>query len=309
MPQEINLIGLFQNQPAKITAVALSSIGTFICTPILIIIIKYEKDKHYKSLINKLVYFSLYVAIIQGSVTQLLMYLLYIFGPLPELICYYDLVTRPGIVMYDILFLDAIFVLRYLFVFHSKIPTTKQEEFWCFYLNVWMISFCFISHLVFAILPGNNPNFFYICLGKIPHSHHHNVTKINLTLMCTLIFSIFAHVMVGIKYQIFVRQEKNKTAPTLPTQMTVTHDIINKSSMATFTTNCLSIFLVFLASAVPQKINTMDLKSFNNYPDYLWAYIFHLYLPPFILFAVVLIFFLREPQKIDYFKALITKLV
>lgn len=283
-----------------------SFLGTFTFTPLLFIIVKYEKEKHYKSLINKLIYSSLLISIIQGSVTQLLMFFLYMFGPLSEWLCYYDLVTKPGVILYDIILLDAILVLRYLFMFHAKSPTTTQEEFWFFFLIMWMISFCTISHFVFAILPGNNPNFFYICLGKIPFSHQHNSTKVNKTLIYTLILSAFVHLLVGIRYQIFRRQNKNNTVPTVPTQMTVTHNNINKSSLATFTTNFLVILLVFLSSVVPQKINAMDLKSFGNYPDYIWAYIFHLYLPPWIQFALMLIFFFREPQKINYIKALFT---
>ena len=231
LPEEIQLVELFQNQPAKITALVVSSLGTFIITPILLIIVKYEKEKHYKSLINKLIYSSLLISVIQGSVTELLMLFLYMFGPLSEWICYYDLVTRPGVAMYDILLLDSLFVVRYLFMFHAKSPTTIQEEFWCFFINVWIISFCTISHLVFAILPGNNPNFFYICLGKIPLSHKHSATKVNLALLYTLSFSILAHLMVGIRYQIYRWQEKNKTAPTVSTQTTVTHNNLNKSSL------------------------------------------------------------------------------
>ena len=267
---------------------------------------KYEKEKHYKSLINKLIYNCLFITLIQGSVTQLLMFFLYMFGPLSEWICYYDLITRPGVILLNILLLDVILVLRYLFMFFAKSPTTTQEEYFCFFLNVWIISFCFISHLVFVILPGNNPNFFYICLGKIPLDHQHNKTKLNIVLIFTLIFSIFAHLMVGIRYLIFEWQNKNKTAPAVPSHLTVTHNNLNKSSLATFKTNFMVILLVFLASAVPQKINVMDLKSFENYPDYMWAYIFHLYLPPMILFSLMLIFFSREPQKIDYIKALFT---
>ena len=39
------MVGLFQNQPAKIIALVISSFGTFIFAPIMFILAKYEKEK------------------------------------------------------------------------------------------------------------------------------------------------------------------------------------------------------------------------------------------------------------------------
>jgi hypothetical protein len=54
---------------------------------------------------------------------------------------------------------------------------------------------------------------------------------------------------------------KNNTAPTVPTQMTVTHNNINKSSLATFTTNFLVIFLQSYRTRVFQMTYIMTDKA------------------------------------------------
>ncbi len=48
------------------------------------------------------------------------------FGPFPESVCYLEIVLRSSLTMQGILYLDSIFIVRYLFVFHLKNPTDTQ---------------------------------------------------------------------------------------------------------------------------------------------------------------------------------------
>ena len=145
-------------------------------------------------------------------ILQVFLFIRFVFGIAPELICYFDLIVKPGIAMVTILFLDAIAIVRYIFVFHRKNPTVTQDDFWNCFICIWVIGICLIYYLVFVLLPGNNPNFFFVCLGRIPSNFKSGETKVNLGLQYLLHASVLAHVFVGVRYFVFKRQEKKKIA-------------------------------------------------------------------------------------------------
>jgi hypothetical protein len=70
--------------------------------------------------------------------------------------------------MQEILYFDIIAVLRYLFIFSIKNPGTFQDEFWNFFINIVVVSFSFLSQVIFAYLQGRQPLTYYFCTGQIP---------------------------------------------------------------------------------------------------------------------------------------------
>jgi hypothetical protein len=59
-------------------------------------------------------------------------------------------------------------------------------------------------------MPGNNSNYFYICLGRIPHTHKNGKQKINLPFICILLFSFAAHIYGGVRYYLLKLKEKKR---------------------------------------------------------------------------------------------------
>jgi hypothetical protein len=47
-------------------------------------------------------------------------------------------------------------------------PVAFQDEFWHFFLVIWMIGFSFVSKWNFAYFPGTQPLNYYVCLGINP---------------------------------------------------------------------------------------------------------------------------------------------
>ncbi len=54
----------------------------------------------------------------------------YIVGPFPEMICHVDTILRNFYTMQGLLFLDAMTLVRYIFLFHIKNPAALQDDFW-----------------------------------------------------------------------------------------------------------------------------------------------------------------------------------
>ena len=79
--------------------------------------------------------------------------LLYLYRPLPDLYCLFNIILRNALMIQVILFFDVIIVVRYIFIFWLTDPENFQDDFWYRYVNLWVVLFrfkmCFIysSHI------------------------------------------------------------------------------------------------------------------------------------------------------------------
>ncbi len=92
----------------------------------------------------------------------------YTYGPLPEFVCFYHQVIKNALTQQLLIIVNLIVVFRYVFIFWLKNPVAFQDEFWHFFLVIWMIGFSFVSQWIFAYFPGTQPLNYYVCLGINP---------------------------------------------------------------------------------------------------------------------------------------------
>ena len=85
-------------------------------------------------------------------------------------------------------------------------PFLKKYEI----LYLFHFSFSLLTHIIFAILPGNNPSQFYICTTTVPKSYWDAKPKVNWMLISTLFLSALAHLLIGLRYVIYKVQERMK---------------------------------------------------------------------------------------------------
>ena len=157
--------------------------------------------------------------------------------------------------MITIFILGAMCIIRYIFIFHLKNPTVAQDDFWRLFLVIWISSYTIVTHVVFVLWSNNFPNFFYICLGKYPTRQHEFVDQNNMALIGLLIFSLLAHIYVGVRYLIYRCNEQQQLNGSLPQQQEVTLMKVNQQSLGRFATNISAICYVAIISVVPNKIN------------------------------------------------------
>ena len=75
-------------------------------------------------------------------------------GPFPPWICFIDTVIRNVFVMQGLMYLDAIIIARYVFLFHVKNPTALQDDFWRLFLNCWTLGVGIINQVIYFLMPG-----------------------------------------------------------------------------------------------------------------------------------------------------------
>ncbi len=89
---------------------------------------------------------------------------------------------------------DAIIIVKYVFVFHIKNPTTIQDDFWTIFINLWIFIFDLIVLIVYAVWPGRNTSTIILCIGKISVEHLKQDLKRIYVIMLIGYFSAFLHI-------------------------------------------------------------------------------------------------------------------
>jgi hypothetical protein len=283
---------MFQNSNHKLCAVLFSGIGICFTTPLLFGIIHFEKNNHHRTLINQLVSSIIWHGILWNGVLQLPIILRYMLGPFPTWICFIDIVIRNMFITQGMLFLDAIIIVRYVFLFHVKNPTALQDDFWRLYLNLWTLGVSICTQVIYIIMPGKNPQNYYMCLGYYPTKYNGEMVKPNSSINYFLLFSFIVHMLAGIRIKLHRRKEAQ--IDKIQT-ITVAASLGHSNMMMNFTTNITSLLLLILSAVGPAMLNKMEPLILDTYPNFIWVYISHHYWPPCVLALTALIYYSKNP--------------
>jgi len=93
------------------------------------------------------------------------------YGPLPANLCLLSFTIKLAITTQGLLYLNAIILSKYLFIFWLKNPTAFHDDFWSFFYDIWATLLAWTAHGVIAFLPGKPqvlifPTTFYCNLSK-----------------------------------------------------------------------------------------------------------------------------------------------
>ena len=288
---------MYQNSNSKLFAVLFSGIGICFTTPLLFSIISFEKSNHHRTLINQLVSAIIWYGILWNMTVQLSTMLRYMMGPFPPWICFIDIVIRNVFVMQGLMYLDAIIIARYVFLFHVKNPTALQDDFWRLFLNCWTLGVGIINQVIYFLMPGKNPQNYYMCLGHYPTKYSGKIVKINSAINYLLLFSFAVHVIAGIRIKVHRHKEAQKDQVQAITAST-SNDNINM--MMNLTTNLVSLLLLVISSVGPSMVNKMEPLIIDTYPNFIWVYIIHHYCPQCVLAITALIYYIKNPPLCKY---------
>jgi hypothetical protein len=277
-------------------------LAVFILLPLLHLATEYTNDQPRKTLINELVSRIQYIQITYTLTGCLIPVILFSYGPLPQFVCQIDEILRPAHIIQIVIMLDAILIIRYLFVFHLKNPTGTQDDFWSFFLTLWSFIASFLIQGVFSSWPGHNPNMFYICIGKFPAGHDQKNGKRNIFINVLFLISFLAHLAAGYRYYLYKREERKNLVPNVSTSLQATISNINKSMVTSLFTNFCAITFILGLSYAAHRMISMDKQHVNEFSEYIWIYMFCLYGQVISLLFALLMFFYQNPASWGYIK-------
>lgn len=135
---EISFDFIFQNNLIKYLAVPLAFVVTLLFCSLCAGIIWYEQygSDLKRILINRLVSSFAWIALHGHMLIVFPDLVLYSYRPLPVWFCYLNILIRNAMVVNAFLLLDAIIIVRYVFIFWLKDPLGFDDTFWCVFINV-----------------------------------------------------------------------------------------------------------------------------------------------------------------------------
>lgn len=121
------------NNNSKYISMTFSFLAAFITTPIMLNVILFEANCHNRTLINRLISSDFESAVCWNLLVQTLIFARYIYGPLPVFFCQMEYLIKNVLIIKVILFLNFIIIIRYIFMFKSKILQPFKIAFgYCF---------------------------------------------------------------------------------------------------------------------------------------------------------------------------------
>ena len=217
------------------------------------------------------------------------------FGPLPSWICCIHLVIKTAHVWIFLLYIDAIIIARYLFIFCLKNPAAFADDFWCCFVSIWIYAISLVTLSSWNFLVNFETMGINICSGANPEIKRYYAGFPKEVFGFLVITSILLNVCIHLK--ICIHKAKPLFSNCSPTSLIKTFimGIEEKQSLFTFAFNVFGIIIIFtiiLALAQLQKIRIQDMAI---YPNFLLLYYINLVGPALFVAAVAISFFFKKP--------------
>jgi hypothetical protein len=226
---------------------------------------------------------------------------IYMFAPFKsELYCQINYMVTTCVMYQIILLLDAIIIVKYVFIFHMKNPTALQDDFWKIFINVWILLLNLVLQTTYLFWPGRESVSIVLCSGKIPNQFLRQGVKRIYIPMLIIYFSTFLHISFWISNKLLkyfsskkyneYRQYENKWA-----------NVVTKENMFSLVYQIISfLFLVLSFFYIPDFVNRTYLPDLDHYPNYMIIFIRDLVLSSLcVLLFVILIFKRNEMLQKD----------
>ena len=291
------------------------SIATFVALIVLILpliygIVWFEihgSDKQ-RILSNKLVSSCCWTVIECGIFVQFPHIIRYIFGPLPQGLCFFLIIIQSAIVSDFLLLFDAMAITKYIIIYVLKNPSKLNNEFWHVFIVIWVKGFSFICQASWHICLSHQPMGFYICSGNNPLNESNPPAKIKGVIE---IFSLLLHIYV------YGRIRLCKTSSAIGPQ---THNFflkllsladIEELSVATFVVTIFNFLGLSMTPINMVFLNKLDPKLLVQYPYFICVYYIFLISPTLVTFFALLLYYctykpLQTTIKNEFFDSVLT---
>jgi len=190
------------------------------------------------------------------------------FGPMPKLFCHIKAIARPVYISQSLLFLDAMAISRYLFIFVLKNPAAFNDRFWIMFLNIWIKLISIIGNTVWSLKADHEVLNYYICTGEDPTESFQNPLK---SYGFVEIGSILVHLFVCIRIQVYKHNNKKQL-------LAVTQGGILKSqflervkalSLMTFMQNAIGIAIMVMLLASTMAMGRIEPHKLENHKNFI----------------------------------------
>ena len=215
----------------------------------------------------------------------------YLIGPYGERFCFYHYLAKSAFAMQQLLLADAMFFIRYVFIFWLKNPSAFDDKFWIYFTNMAVLGFSVITQLSFVLLPGRQPMISYFCSGKNPNEDQYQKRKINIIMVFFQVGTFILLLFINIKIRWFNRNCKHQ-----PKDINIKKTAWKNKAYGNLMFNAGVLFVVGEATFVISKINFSNPAELNIYPNSMYVNVFQLINPLAVCAVLPIIYVWRNPN-------------
>ena len=131
---------VFENKVAHIISCTVSPLITILSVLLAYGIIWFERfgTDQKRTIVNKFVSQSLWLAVVQVPMLVLVDILRYTLGPLSAQFCFFQVVFKNCVFTQNLCYFNAMIAARYAIIFWTKNPASINDGFWCTYVSIWI---------------------------------------------------------------------------------------------------------------------------------------------------------------------------
>ena len=166
-----------------------------------------------------------------------------------------------------LLIVDAIIIVRYIFVFKLKNPAAFHDDFWFVFATVWIHSFSVLTNGSWYYFGMDQQPFsYYMCTGRNPF-------ELLPTQKSSKVYGVVetASALLNIVLYTKIFLFKRKARRVLPVAnngltTTTTHNVfeLEKHSLATIASNTIVILIYGISAIVVRKMNATKLEDVDS---------------------------------------------
>ena len=284
---------MYGNYPIKFVLMGVLCITCIVTTPFYFLIMRFEKNCHYRTLVNQMISSAMYTTLTHNTISMPLTMYVYFASPLnsPTFCKIYLIIHNIG-AYHCLMLLDAMLIVKFIFVHFLKNPTAVQDDFWNLFLNMWVFGFQIITQTVIHTLPGKNPIRISTCIGKVPQQYINVPFKNNWPLFIVLILSILSHIGFFLFEQYLKHFGSNKLKDIETSQIQIAAS--KNVNMHSFFAMTVAMLVLVGGTFTSFKMTAMHPTEIDIFPNYLFIYFQDLFISTFSVLSFLLTYLYKH---------------
>lgn len=280
----------------RTVSLVISTIVVALFPAFLVLVIKYERSLHRRTILNYLACDFCAVFVFAFVVVQTIETVRFTIGPLPHVLCYLQTVLRGGCVYSFYLIVNSQAIMKYVLIFIWKSPFGFQDDFWYFFIRLLVILAVCTIQFVMEFIRRFRTLEFYICVGMVPDSGP-VARYINYALVISTIVIQF-----GVRMRTSIYNKSNSRVLS-KREMRITD--IETESVLNFLSTISAGSVLSIASILFMYLSRVNPEDLNNSPNVQLLYWRSFGVPPFSA-TLFCIFTLKNRRFRNHFGNLLT---
>lgn len=282
-----------ENNVLKLSSWIFSVVNILVAPPLLLFIIWFERfgSDQRRTLINMLVSMICCTICIYLLVSHSIEVVRFSYGPLPDGLCCFQNLVKSVVFCSCLMFLDAIAIMRYIYIFWLKNLATFNDDFWRLFITLWIYGCSNIIMLAVHFLTECQTMGFFICNGQTTT----RLQKLIPRVTAVIVFVSFAlHLVIHLNILYFKYKGTSHISENHNNYKLLYLRDFQTSALTNFTSHTSTIVVLIGMLVCMHRLGNIKMNDINIFPNYICAYYINLLAPCLATDILIATFFSQK---------------